>query len=136
MHMLKYLVSREFLFYINPIRFELVDKVFFAAVVIALAAAVGLYLAARFQRVPAWKQFLKRLSLMSMTFGATGALWAVCRYELVPWFGTHFTFILILFVFGVWKSTVVWSFCKSYKSELAAWSKTQLKDKYLSMSSK
>ncbi len=124
------------MFYINPIRFELADTVFFAAVAVALVAAVGLYAAARFQRVPAWKRFLTRLSVATAVFGIAGAVWAGCRYELVPWFGTHFAFLLLAVCAGIWKVKIIWSFCRSCKAELAAWNKAALKDKYLSMSSK
>lgn len=136
MNSLKYLVSREFLFYINPVRFETADKIFFAVVVLALAAFVGLYIAGRYHKVPAWKRFLKQLSLLSLWFGLVGLVWAGCRYELVPWFGTHFAFLVVVLVGGVWKSVVVWRFVRSYKSELADWHKTQTKEKYLAMSSK
>lgn len=136
MHTLKYLVSREFLFYINPIRFEVADKIFFALVALALVAAVGLYIGARLHGVPAWKRFLKQLATLSLSFGLVGLLWTGCRYELVPWFGTHAAFLVLLIVGGVWKSVVVWRFLRSYKSQLAEWRKTQTKEKYLAMSSK
>lgn len=136
MHILKYLVSREFWFYINPIRYEAVDKLFFTLVILAVVGAVGLYIASKLLKNPVWRKLAQRLSVMSASFGVVGALWVGCRYELVPWFGTHTAFVVLVVIAGVWKLRILWHFWRTYKMDIASWQKAQMKDKYLTMASK
>ncbi len=136
MNSLKYLVSKEFLFYINPLRFETADKVFFAIAAVALVLAVVLFLLVRFGKNPVVTTYIRKFFHLSLTFALLAVLWSGLRYERVTWFGTHFAFIVLLVGAGVWKSKIVWHMLTHLKSDLAAYEKTQQKDKYLKMSAK
>ncbi len=136
MNALKYLVSKEFLFYINPLRFETADKVFFAIAALALVLTVVLFLSVRFGKNPVVVAYLRKFLHLSFTFALLAVLWSGLRYERVRWFGTHFSFIVLLVGAGVWKSKIVWHMLKHLKADLATHEKMQQKDKYLKMSAK
>lgn len=127
----KYFFSYDFQIYINRVRFETVDKVFVALVLLLCALALAALVAKKLASNPVTKGLMSRWFVWAGSMGLAGLIWVGARYQLVGLFGTHLAFIVLLIVAGVWKMFIVKYQFKVYPAEKMAWEKQQLKEKYL-----
>lgn len=133
MNFLKHLFSYDFLFYINRVRLERVDKVFLVLSVAALVFAIFLWLWRRFDAHEVRRAVTKRVFRLSGTFGLLGAFWFAMRYELVSWVGTHAAFLILLVCSAVWAGFICRYLLSAYAKDRQQWEHKQLKEKYLKM---
>lgn len=133
MNFLKHLFSYDFLFYINRVRLERVDKAFAALAVVALFLAVLLWLWARVDAHLVRKAVTQRVYRLLATFGLVGLLWFSMRYELVSWLGTHAAFLLLVISCLVWAGYIARYMLTHYAKDKQQWEHRQLKEKYLKM---
>lgn len=133
MNYFKYIFTKEFLFYVNPVRLETVDRVFLVLSLFALVMAVAAWIWTRLDGHLIRKNLVTRLGYLSLAFGLLGVLWFGFRFENIAWFGTHFAFILLLVLALVWKARIgkYWFF--HYRKDAILWEHEQLKNKYLKM---
>lgn len=131
MHIFKQFFSYDFLIYLNRIRIEKIDIVF-------ASIAVGLLVLGIIVRIVSWrsshkvrKSMLLRFARLFVTIGIMGLVWYGARYQLVAWFGTHLTYVIILLIGLVWTGFLLRYVFGSYFSEKQAWEKEQQKLKYI-----
>ncbi len=133
MNYIKHIFTKDFLFQVNSVNLETVDKIFLAVSLFGIVFAVGLWVWRRVDTNKVRKAIVDRYKNLSFTFGLLGVLWFTLRYENVAWFGTHFAFILLLAVVGIWKIFLVKYLLFRYSKDVAVWEREQLKNKYLAM---
>lgn len=133
MNYIKYLFTKDFLFHVNSVRLETVDRVFLVASLLGLVFGVGLWIWMRVDTNLVRRAVVRRYKALSFTFGLLGVLWFALRYENVAWFGSHFAFILLLVVVGIWKIFLAKYLMFHYCKDLAVWEREQVKNKYLEM---
>jgi hypothetical protein len=129
--MFKEYFSSQFLFQINRIQVQPIDKFFLAVGVFALVLAVILKLSARYSPGPVDTKYRNRLSGVFFFLGLTELVWYGFRIQFVRFFGTHFLALLLILVFVVWLLAIVWKMFKNYKGEKSSWEKEQVRLKYL-----
>jgi hypothetical protein len=128
---MKEFFTSQFLFQINRIQIQPVDKVFLMVGVAALAMAVIFKLAARFAPSPVDAAYRNNFFKIFLFLGSLEALWYGARAQLVRFFGTHFVALSIILISAVWLLVVLWKMFRRYRAEKTAWEKEQVRRKYL-----
>jgi H+/gluconate symporter-like permease len=123
--------SAKFLFEINRVLIEPIDKFFLgfgtAAVVIAIVFRVAQTLAP----TPVDAKYRSKFFKLFLTIGLLEIVWYGARLQFVRFFGSHFVAILILLIGLVWFGRIAYGMAKNYKREKADFDKEQLRLKYL-----
>jgi hypothetical protein len=129
--MLTQLFSTQFLFQINRVIIEPVDKAFLFVGFAALAIAIFLKVAQKLSPSPVDAAYRSKLFNALLFLSAGEFLWYLARRQFVRFFGTHFVAIVILLIAVVWLLGIAWKMFRHYRSEKTAWEKEQVKLKYL-----
>ena len=124
--------SYDFLFTLNTVTVERVDKIFAAVAISFVVVAIAFKLSARVTPNVVKGNLLKRLFKLTGTIGILEALWYGARFENIRFFGTHFTYILILLVGLIWFVFILVYRIRHYPRERMEWERQQIKMKYLS----
>lgn len=128
---LKQFFSTKFLFEINRVMIEPVDKIFALIGATAVLVAVIFKLAAIYAPTEVDKKYRQKFFKLFMTIGLSLVIWYGARMELIRFFGTHFVALAVLltgFLCLVWLLVKMF---KNYKEEKQQWQKEQIKLKYL-----
>jgi hypothetical protein len=128
---IKSIFTKKFLFDINPIMIENVDKLFGVVGALLIVLAAVLKVAAMFAPTPVDREYRNRLFAMFLTTGVLEIIWYGLRSQNVRVFGTHFMALLILLVGLVWFVLIVKDFVKKYRVQKETWEKEQVRMKYL-----
>lgn len=129
--MLKDIFLTNFLFQINRIQIQPVDKIFLSVGAVAAVIAIMFKLAAKFSPSPTDSKYRHKLFNVFLFLALGELFWYGARAQLVRFFGTHFVAMLIMFIAFVWLVVIVWKMFKNYSDEKIAWEKEQVKKKYL-----
>lgn len=128
---IKEVFTKKFLFEVNPVMLENVDKMFGVAGVIMVVLAVMFKLAAAFAPTPVDKRIRSRFFALFATIGILEIVWFGLRYQNIRFLGSHFMALLLLLIALVWFGFIVRDIVKNYTSEKQAWEKEQVRQKYL-----
>lgn len=125
--------SKDFLFYINRVNLETVDYAFvFVAVALVVLGCVFWFLYRSIKKTSKPLALVyRKFAHLGLTMGILGVMWFGARVEYVRWFGTHFSYLVLVLVALVWLARLVWFVVKPYKAQKVAWEKEALKNKYL-----
>jgi hypothetical protein len=124
--------SSDILLTVPRAGFAISEKIFGVLFLLALGFAFFTSIFAARIKNPATRMLVNKLQGPAWLAGTAGLVWIVARYEYASVLGTRMTALIILIIAGVWK---IWGagryFWKQYRTDSAAWTKSQEKDKYL-----
>ena len=126
----KYL-SQTFLFDINRIQIERIDKVFGLIGAVLVILAIVFKLASIYAPTPSDNKFRGKFYALFFSIGLSEIIWFLCRWQTVTFFGSHFVALFFLLVGVIWFLILVVKMIKGYSKEKADWEKEQVKLKYL-----
>ncbi len=129
--MLKTIFTSQFLFQINRVQVEPIDKLFLFLGLVALIIAGILKLAQKFALSPIDAKLRGKLFGPFLFLGLAQIVWYGARVQLVRFFGSHFLAILLLLIFLVWLGALIFRGIKTYQTDKLQWEKEQVKIKYL-----
>lgn len=124
-------LTMNFLFSINPLGVEKIDKLFVLTSVCLIVLSIGLRFYSKVTKNDITTRLLKRLFKLLLTIGLLGVVWFGARYENVKFFGSHFVYLIIILVGLVWLGFIVSYIFRNFRKEKNAWEKEQLKLKYI-----
>jgi hypothetical protein len=115
--MLRHLFSQNYLFGPNIGIFSRSDKGYFLVGLLMIVVAVGLSIYKRVIKDKLKKHLVKVWRRMFVTIGILGMLWAVLRYELVPFFSMHIVIWVIYLIGLIWILFILKYWFIDYKKE-------------------
>ena len=128
---LKSFFTVKYLFEINRISLDSVDKFFLMLAGLLLVLAAIFKLSSVYSPNPADKKYRSQLYNVFLTIGLLEGVWFLARYQFIRFFGSRFVALLILLIGIVWFGAVLMKMIKNYKVEKVNWEKEELKRKYL-----
>lgn len=128
---MKQYFTKQFLFDINRVMLEPVDKAFLTVGVVLLVLAAVMKLAAKFAPTPVDAKYRNKFFIVLLTIGFSEIAWFGLRYQYAQFLGSHFVAMAILVVGLVWFGYILKNMVRSYGSEKEIWDKEQVKLKYL-----
>jgi Ca2+/Na+ antiporter len=128
---MKQYLTTKFLFSINSVMLERVDKVFFVIGAILFILAVVFKLAAIFSPTPVDSKYRNKFFNLFLTIGLSELVWFAARWQNVRFFGSHFVSLFMLLIGLVWLGYILKDIIKNYKEQKVSYEKEQVKLKYL-----
>jgi hypothetical protein len=128
---IKEIFTKRFLFDVNPVMIENIDKMFGVAGAVMVILAAIFKMAAVFAPTPVDKRVRNRFFSMFLTIGLLELIWYGLRYQNVTVLGSHFTAMLIFAIGLVWLGFIIKDIWNNYKSEKQNWEKEQVRQRYL-----
>lgn len=130
--MLKDFFTTQFLFSINRIQIQPVDKIIALIGVIALVIALVFKLGAKFSLNPVDEKYRNKFFRVFIFFGLGELIWYGARVQLIKFFGSHFLALMVFVIVLIWIGFQLWKMFVNYADEKKTWEKEQVKLKYLS----
>lgn len=124
--------SAEYLFGPNFEGLTRSDNIFLWLGIILIAISFGLkiYSFRKPQSSPE-AHFLKRLFVACLTTGMIVGIWAVLRWQNIPWLSVRILVLLVWIGFIIWIGFIVKYRLFEYPSQRQLWEDEQTKNKYL-----
>ena len=123
--------SSTFLFSINRVQIQPVDKFFLLIGVVALVIAIILKLAAKFSPSSVDTKYRNKLFNVFLFLALAEIIWYGARTQFVRFMGSHFVALLIIVVAFAWLIISLWKMFRNYRNEKVVWEKEEVKRKYL-----
>jgi len=124
-------LTPQFLFQINRLALEKIDKGFFVLGAVFIIFAIVLKMASLYAPTPVDAKYRQNFFVFFLSIGILLVIWFAARFENVMFFGSHFVAFLIVLVGLIWFVFILTSFIKHYGEEKREWMKEQVKLKYL-----
>lgn len=132
----KAIFSYKFLFEINRVSIEQVDRFFLIFGISLIALAIIFKLGEIFSPTPIDKNYRKKFFNIFLIIGLSELVWYGARVLWVRFFGSHFFAMLLGLIGFAWFLFVLIKMIQNYTIEKVLWEKEQVKLKYLSNVSK
>ena len=124
-------LTADFLFNINRVLIEPVDKGFLFIGVAFVVLAIVFKLGAKFAPSNIDSKYRNKFFHLFLTIGIMEIIWFVARTQFIMLFGTHLIALLIILIGLFWFGWVIKKMMQNYRREKQEWEKQQLKLKYL-----
>ncbi len=128
---LKQFFTFKYLFEINRVLVETLDKWFFVVGLVLVILAIVFKLAVLYAPDPVNKKYRQKFFSLFLSVGVSLMVWYGARVENVNFFGTHFVAWLIVLIGLVWFFWVVAKIIRNFGKDKREWDKEQVKRKYL-----
>lgn len=124
--------NAKYLFGPNPALLSRSDNIFLwtGAAFVAFAIVLKFWGLRQEASSPA-RLLWNRLFHNFVTMGILILVWTGCRYENIPWLGTHIVMLLLLIVWLVWLGFIGKYAFSEYPNQKKAWDGEKIKRKYL-----
>ena len=121
----------DFLFNINRVLIEPVDKGFLFIGVAFVVLAIVFKLGAKFAPSIVDAKYRNKFFHLFLTIGLMEIIWFVARLQFIRLFGTHLIALLVLLVGLFWFGWIIKKMIQNYRKEKQEWERLELKKKYL-----
>lgn len=128
---LKQFFSSQYLFQINTAYVNPQEKLFLLGGGILVLLAIALRIAAALAPNTVDAKYRFKFYKVFLTVGLGELFWYLCRYENIRFFGSHFVAWLWVLIGFLWLVRALVLTFKNYGKEKLAWSKEELRQRYL-----
>jgi len=123
--------TADFLFNINRVLIEPVDKGFLFIGVAFVILGIVFKLAAKFAPSIIDSNYRNRFFHLFFVTGLSEIIWFAARIQFIKFFGTHFIALVIILIGLMWFFWIIKKIIKNYRREKRKWEREELKKKYL-----